>query len=136
MVNDECDDSIATNAMRTISEPSRSQCLPLADSVAKVCRLDSFQLSEAVEVPIEKMRGGPMQAAADSTSVFGSRVTMALNQTFSSRRVSHRFLSPVIFRLLQQNRPITSFVAVQHYVGNLGAQLTSRAAISPTRSPA
>ena len=30
-----------------------------ADIVAKVCRLTSFKFLEAVEVSIEKMRGGP-----------------------------------------------------------------------------
>ena len=54
--------------------------------------------------------------ASHSMSGFRNRVTTALNSTFLSRRVLRRLSSPIIFRLLQQYRPMTSLTATQQFV--------------------
>jgi hypothetical protein len=73
-----------------------------ADIVAKVCGLGGCNFSRPIQVPPEKTRGGSTRPTPHATGDFRSRMTMPLNAVFSSRRLSHRFLSLLIFRLLQQ----------------------------------
>ena len=63
------------------------------------------QISQGLGGAHRKNAWGTTQTTAHSTSDLRNRATIALISTFSSRRVSCRFSSPFIFRLLQQNRP-------------------------------
>jgi hypothetical protein len=100
----------------------------LADIVAKVCKLGGSNFPGAVAVPLEKTCGGHSKCRSRNQR-FPSRVTKALNGAFSSRRLSRRFSSPSIFRLLQQNRPISAAKAAGRRVRFLG--LTRRAGHAP-----
>ena len=86
-----------------------------------------LQKSAARFVHISQGRGsarrknawGTTQSTGHSTSGFRIRVTIALNSTFSSQRVSTQFSSSFIFRLLQQNRPQAASRAANKSSGDL-----------------
>jgi hypothetical protein len=66
------------------------------------------QLFQSRAGALRKNTWGSTRPTPHATRDFSSRMAMPLNAAFSSRRLSRRFLSSPIFRLLQQNRPTSA----------------------------